>query len=95
MQVAKISGAQWGVIGTAQLRDRGVARTTVMRWRRDGRLHPLLPGVYAVGHRAVTREGWLVAALVHAGPGAALSYATAAWWWGLIGPESSPTLCRP
>jgi len=29
-------------------------------------------------------EGRLVAAILHAGDGAALSHATAAWWWGLI-----------
>jgi very-short-patch-repair endonuclease len=29
-------------------------------------------------------EGELVAALLAAGPGAVLSHATAAWWWGLI-----------
>jgi hypothetical protein len=46
-------------------------------------------GVYAVGHRAVPIEGWLVAALLHAGAGAALSHATAAWWWGLIPDQPS------
>ncbi len=82
--MAGVSGTQWGVIGTAQLRGCGLSRTTVMRWRRLGRLHPLLPGVDSVGHACVPVEGHLVAALIHAGPGAALSHATAAWWWGLI-----------
>jgi very-short-patch-repair endonuclease len=51
---------------------------------KDGRLYPILPRVYAVGHRAVPIEGRLVAAILYAGPGAALSHATAAWWWGLL-----------
>ena len=82
--VAQVSGAQWGVIGAQQLLHCGIGRTSISRWRRQGRLHQLLPGVYAVGHPSVSTEGWLVAALIHAGPGAALSHATAAWWWGLI-----------
>ncbi len=56
---------------------------TVSRWLQDGHLHRLYPGVYAVGHRALSIEGRLAAALFHAGPGAMLSHATAAWWWGL------------
>jgi len=44
----------------------------------------VLPKVYALGHRAPSREGDLWAALLYAGPGAALSHATAAQWRGLI-----------
>jgi hypothetical protein len=48
----------------------------------------------------VPTEGWLVAALLYAGPGAVLSHATAAWWWGLIDAQpprievSTPTRVR-
>ncbi len=56
----------------------------IARWAGAGRLHRLHPGVYALGHRSLSIEGELVAALLHAGPGAALSHATAAWWWRLI-----------
>jgi hypothetical protein len=41
-------------------------------------------GVYALGHPWVPIEGRLVAALIHAGPDAVLSHATAAWWWRLV-----------
>ncbi len=82
--VARVSGAQWGVIGSEQLRRCGVSSTTARRWRDAGRLHRLLPRVFAVGHPTVAIEGWLVAALIHGGPGAVLSHETAAWWWGLI-----------
>lgn len=54
------------------------------RWRRAGRLHPIHRGVYALGHPAIPIEGQLVAALLHAGPGAVLSHHTAAWWWQLL-----------
>jgi len=39
--------------------------------------------VYAVGHSALTRKAWWLAALLAAGPGAALSYRSAAEFWGL------------
>jgi very-short-patch-repair endonuclease len=46
-------------------------------------IHPLYPAVFAVGHRALELEGRLTAALLYAGPGAALSHLTAAAWWGI------------
>jgi hypothetical protein len=54
---------------------------------RGGRLYRLYCGVYAVGHRALSVEGRLAAALFYAGPGAMLSHVTAAWWWELWGTE--------
>jgi hypothetical protein len=79
-----VAGQQWGVIGHRQLRDCGVSRTTASRWRASGRLHLVFGAVYALGHASIPIEGRLVAALLHAGQGAALSHRTAAWWWGLI-----------
>lgn len=81
--VAALAGRQWGVVARTQLERAGVGRMTVSRWLQDGHLHRLYPGVYAVGHRALSVEGRLAASLLHAGPGAMLSHATAAWWWGL------------
>jgi predicted transcriptional regulator of viral defense system len=61
-----------------------VSRQSISRWVNQGYLHPLLPGVYAVGHAAPSIEADLAAAILYAGPGAMLSHGTAAWWWGLI-----------
>jgi very-short-patch-repair endonuclease len=49
-------------------------------------LHTVHRGIYALGHPNVPIEGRLVAALLHAGPGAVLSHHTAAWWWQLLDP---------
>ena len=62
----------------------GVGSSTIARWTGSGYLHPDLPSVYAVGHRAPSIEGDLAAALLYAGPGAMLSHATAAWWLDLL-----------
>ena len=48
------------------------------------RLRPVYRGVYAVGHDALPQRGRLIAALLVAGPGAALSHGTAAALWKLI-----------
>ena len=57
-------------------------------WRiRTGRLHRLHGGVYAVGHRMVSREGRWMAAVLAAGPEAVLSHWSAAALW-MIRPTS-------
>jgi len=66
----------------------------------DAYLAPVLPRVYAVGHRAPSVEADLTAAVLYAGPGAMLSHATALWWLGLLERQpwsiqvSTPRRCR-
>lgn len=55
-----------------------------------GRLHPVGKGVYAVGHRRVSREGRWLAAVLSSGPGAVLSHRSAAALWGIRDPASGP-----
>jgi hypothetical protein len=62
----------------------GVSSARIGRWTQSGYLQRVLPGVYAVGHIAPSVAGELVAGLLYAGPGALLSHATAAWWYGLL-----------
>jgi len=50
-----------------------VASTSIVRWVRDGRLHRLLRGVYAVGHRSPAPEQRWQAALLSYGADAVLS----------------------
>jgi len=80
----EIAGRQWGVLSYGQLLDCGLTDDGVSWWRSGGKLHVIHRGVYAFGHASVPIEGRLVAALLHAGPGAILSHSTAAWWWKLI-----------
>jgi predicted transcriptional regulator of viral defense system len=82
--VVAIAAKQWGVISLEQLTDCGVSASMIKRWVARGWLHPIHRGVYAVGHPVLPTEGRLVAALFHAGHGAALSHMTAVWWWGLL-----------
>jgi len=75
---------QHGRVTWAQLKHGGLSDSTINHWVSDGRLIQVLPKVYAVGHRAPSREADLWAAILYAGPGAMLSHRTAAQWRGLI-----------
>jgi hypothetical protein len=84
VRVAGLAGRQSGVITRPQLQDLGASRTTIVRWVQAGRLHKVYPGVYMVGHRAMTIRARLLAAVLYCEPGAAISHLTAAAWWGLL-----------
>jgi very-short-patch-repair endonuclease len=61
----------------------GVTRHEVDDRRSSGRLHPIHRGVYAVGHRVLSREGEWMAAVLAGGKGAVLSRESAAALWEL------------
>lgn len=81
--MARIATRQYGVISLAQLVDLGLTRQAVAARARDGRLHRVHRGVYAVGHRHLTRNGRWLAAVLAAGPTAALSHRHALALWEL------------
>ncbi len=88
--VAALARRQYGVVARAQLSDRGVSGATISRWVANGRLDRLNRGVYAFGHRSLTHDGWTMAALLAVGPGAAVSYRSAAAGWDLARARSGP-----
>ncbi len=71
------------MVTRAQLEAMGLSRSAVGRRARDGRLHRVHRGVYAVGHPILTANGHRMAAVLACGPGATLSHASAAALWGL------------
>ncbi len=75
-----LAASQHGVVTYRQLRALGVSESAISR-RRD--LHRLFPGVYAVGHTALSREGRWLAAVLAAGDGAVLSHESLAALFGL------------
>jgi hypothetical protein len=91
VRLARLASRQEGVVHEAQVRTAGLDRRAAGRWVHAGRLHRKYPGVYLVGHRALSFKGELVAALFYAGAGAALSHRSAAHWWQLI-PAPPPTI---
>jgi very-short-patch-repair endonuclease/predicted transcriptional regulator of viral defense system len=84
VRVSRLAQRQGGRVSRAQLERLRVGSAQIDRWRREFYLQRVLPGVYAVGHRAPSIEGDLAAALLYAGAGAALSHTTALWWLELV-----------
>jgi very-short-patch-repair endonuclease len=82
--VARLATRQEGVVATDQLLALGLTRAAIKHRMRVGRLIRVHQGVYAVGHEALGDRGRAVAALLAAGPGAALSHRAAAAVYGLI-----------
>lgn len=83
-----LAAKQHGVIARRQLFELGLSAQSIQHRLSKGRLHRVHRGVYAVGRPALDRQGCWMAAVLACGPGAALSYESAAALWG-IGPLPS------
>lgn len=83
--MAEIAGRQHGIVARQQVEGLGRSGITVDRWLRKGRLHRIYPGVYALGHDAITQRGRWMAAVLASGPGAVLSHRSATALWGIWG----------
>jgi very-short-patch-repair endonuclease len=90
--VARIAARQHGVVRLEQLLLAGLTHAAVQRRVEAGRLHRLYRGVYAVGHRNLSREGRWLAAVFACGEGAVLSHGSAAALWRLS--PTSPQLAH-
>jgi very-short-patch-repair endonuclease len=83
--VAELARRQHGVVGREQLRALGLGERAIQHRLEVGRLHRIYPAVYAVGHRLIPKQAWLMAAVLASGPEAVLSHHSAAALWGLRG----------
>jgi very-short-patch-repair endonuclease len=93
---AKIAERQYGVVSIAQLRRCGVSDDAVEARMALGQMHRVHRGVYALGHRALSLEGRLMAAVLALGGGprgggsvlehwgAAVSHRSALSLWTLL-----------
>jgi very-short-patch-repair endonuclease len=77
----ELAASQHGVVALFQLLALGYT-VAAIRWRvAKGRLHPVYPGVYAVGRPDLTRDGEWIAAVLACSPDAVLSHESAAALW--------------
>ncbi len=81
--IAVLADGQYGVVERGQLLELGMTEEAIEVRLRNGRLHRLHAGVYAVGHRMTSREGKWMAAVLASGPEAVLSHWSAAAHWML------------
>jgi hypothetical protein len=101
LAVARRAAREHGVLGIDELRDCGLSTQRISIRARNGRLHRLYPGVYAVGHDGLSARGRYLAAVKASGADAVLSHRSAADLWGFLNEDSSrfphvtiPTTCR-
>src|SRR3954454_4376999 len=73
MELARIAGAQHGVVARRQLLAAGIHAAAIQRRVVKAALLPEHPGVYRVGHRAPSVEARYLAAVLACGDGALLS----------------------
>jgi len=93
--VSQRAAKQWGCVTVAELERCGISDRTARRWAAEGRLHRLLRGVYAVGHRSPAPEQRWQAALLSYGKDAVLSRSVAIALHGLGKPPSVTTVALP
>jgi very-short-patch-repair endonuclease/predicted transcriptional regulator of viral defense system len=82
--ISDLAERQHGVTALRQLVEIGVTRKAVEFRLRCARLHRVHRGVYAVGHRLLSADGWRMAAVLAAGPRAVVSHVDAAAIHGLL-----------
>lgn len=83
--IRELAEKQHGVFSTGQLIERGISEDGVRSRCEVGAIIALHQGVYALGHRRLSREGRWMAGVLACGPGAVLSHFSAAHLWGLCG----------
>ena len=83
-RLAKLASHQEGVVALWQVCAAGLSARAAQNRAEAHRLHRLFPGVYAVGHRKISPDGWRIAAVLACGEGAVLSRFSAAKTWGIL-----------
>lgn len=85
LALRRLAERQHGVLAWRQLVALGLTEGQIKSRVKDGQLVLLHRGVFALGHRRVGLYGEWIAATFACGPGAVLSYGTAAQLWGIRG----------
>jgi predicted transcriptional regulator of viral defense system/very-short-patch-repair endonuclease len=80
-QAWELAGRQHGVVARRQLLALGFSKRAIEHRVARGRLHRVMPGVYAVGWPQLTRERRWMTAVLAGGEGAVLSHRSAASLW--------------
>lgn len=94
--IGRIAARSHGVVTRAELLAAGVTRAEIQHRRRTKALLGEYPGVYRVGHRALSTEAGYIAAVRACGAGALLSGRAAAYLLGLMkGSPPPPEVTAP
>lgn len=82
-KIHALAARQHGVVARRQLLCLGLGEDAIDHRLRSGRLVRLQPGVYALGHIELRREGHMLGVVLRYGDKAAVSHRSAAAVWGI------------
>jgi hypothetical protein len=82
-KIHALGARQHGVVARQQLLQLGLGEDAIDHRLRCGRLVKIQPGVYALGHVELRREGHMLGVVLRYGDEAAVSHRTAAAVWGI------------
>jgi very-short-patch-repair endonuclease len=88
--IAALAERQDGVVSRRQLRKIGLSESAITSRTASGYLQPLFRETFAVGHRAITRQGRMRAAVLACADGTVLSHGSAAELIGLWDKRQTP-----
>lgn len=89
MAIGELAARQHGVVSLEQLVSLGLSARGVQERAASGRLWRVNQAVYAVGHKSLTWEARLMAAVLACGPGAVISHRSAVELWKLREPRQA------
>lgn len=92
--IRQLAEKQHGVVSHRQVLELGGGKGLALRRREGGLLIPVHQGVYALGHRRLTREGKWMAGVLACGPGAVLSHFSGGHLWNLCGSRERVEVLR-
>lgn len=81
LALRELAERQYGVVAHGQLLAAGMGEGLIQRRISNEALIPIHRGVYALGHRVLSRRARWLAAVIASGPGAVLSHGSAAELW--------------
>lgn len=84
VKVARRAAIEWSVLSTEELYVCGLTPNAVATRVRNGHLHPMYRGVYAVGHAKPPLEGFFLAAVKACGTDTLLSHYAATAHWSML-----------
>ncbi len=90
LAIVAMAERQGGLLRRVDLLALGLGAQAIAYRVRTGRLHVVFPGVYALGHRCLSRQARFQAAVWWCGDGAALSHDSAAEFHGWLGADGRP-----
>jgi hypothetical protein len=92
--IRELAERQHGVVARRQLIELGMGERLNQPRVEAGLLIPLFQGIFALGHKRMSREGRWMAAVLASGSGAVLSHGSAMELWGMRGSHEPVEVLR-